>query len=468
MGSRHASWALPLAGFGIPLLAVLLAIVTIEPYYGVVDDGALLGYVSQVGHEGFVDAWSGRVWTDIWSWGMVRPFYWAIAYVQYRAGTEDPLVLYTMNWAALGAILVFAGFALTRAFRIPPGRRSVFLAVYGAAVFVYPWTLDLFAFASYQEKWVVLAAAAGLLWFAEPRDHVSAPVWYTVSLLVVVLGSLTKAQFLIFVPAFLLLIVDAQREARGSWRRVGAVAGAGALVAIVFRVVAWHGEYTQGYGLGNVPAQLRAHFLWLQSGFALAWLVYVLVRERRGTGTLLRDLIPIAVFVSFVVVFAQWAGGFLYSLTGFVFAGAFALLVSRLRSKTLVGVVLVATLVWACAWVRVRTNELYSSLESIGEFARSAPARQLAAKGVPVYISCQEGSQAIAGYVRREQGLPLNVRPQDAAPWSSAKGLEPPPGFRYALADDRLCPASIDPTRWQRAWTPSRSGGFILYRRVAG
>jgi hypothetical protein len=41
--------------------------------------------------------------------------------------------------------------------------------------------------------------------------------------------------------------------------------------------------------------------------------------------------------------------------------------------------------------------------------------------GTPVYISCEEGSSAIAGYVRREQGLPLSVRPRVAVPWSSAK-----------------------------------------------
>ena len=53
--------------------------------------------------------------------------------------------------------------------------------MYGAAVFVYPWTLDLFAFPSYQEKWVVLAAALGLLWFAEPRERLPAWQWYAVS-----------------------------------------------------------------------------------------------------------------------------------------------------------------------------------------------------------------------------------------------------------------------------------------------
>jgi hypothetical protein len=450
------------------MLGVLLAILVIGPYYGVVDDSSLLAYVAQVAHGSFDTAWRDRVWSDIWSWGMVRPFYWALAYVQYRAGDRNPTVLYTMNWALTGGALAVAGMGLARAFRVPPSNRSLFFGVYGAAVFVYPWTLDLFAFPSYQEKWVVLAAGLGFFWFAEPHERLPASVWYTVTVLVIVLGSVTKAQFLVFVPAFILLVLDAQREGRSGWPRVGAVTAAGALVALALRLVAAHGNYTGGYGLGNVPRQLQSHYLWLLTGAAAAWLVYALIYRRRGQESLLRDLIPIAVFVSFVAVFAQWPGGFIFSLIGCVFAGAFALGVSRLRSRALAAVAVVAAIVWACTWIWVRTDELYSSLASIGEFARSTPARTLAAQRTPVYVSCEEGSQAIAGYVRREQGLPLSVRPQEATPWASAKRTAPPSDFRYALVDARLCPAAIDPFEWQAVWTPSRAGGFILYRRAAG
>ena len=384
---------------------------------------------------------------------------WALAYGEYNAGAESPTALYVVNWAVTGAVLAFAGFALARAFRVPRDRLSIFLAVYGAAVFVYPWTLDLFAFASYQEKWVVLAAALGLLWFAEPRERLPAWQWYAVSALVIGLGSLTKAQFVVFLPAFLLLALDHRRVRHGSWRRVGAVTAMGVTAALALRVVAWHGDYTEGFGLSSVPDQLDSKYLWLVTAFALAWTAYAIVRRE----TLLHDLIPTAVFVAFVVVFAQWPGGFLWTLLGFV-AGAFALAVyvslggaghDRTGREPGLGL-----------HVDRRANrQLYSSLTSIGEFARSAPARNRL--GTPVYISCEEGSDAIAGYVRREQGLPLSVRPQDAAPWTSAKGLEPPPGFRYALVDARLCPAAVDGTKWRAVWTPSRDGGFVLYESTA-
>ena len=462
MSRRLPGWTLPAAGIGLPLLAVLVAILVLDPYYGVVDDAILLGY-SQVAAADFPGEWADRVRSDVTSWGMIRPFYWALAYAEYNVGAEGPTALYVLNWAVTGAILAFAGFAIARAFRVARDRIGVFLAVYGAAVFVYPWTLDLFAFPSYQEKWVVLAAALGLLWFAEPRERLPAWQWYAASALVIGLGSLTKAQFVVFLPAFLLLVLDHRRERRGSWWRVGAVTAMGVTAALALRVIAWHGDYTEGFGLSTVPDQLGSKYLWLVAAFALAWTVYAVVRR----DTLLRDLIPTAVFLAFVVVFAQWPGGFLWTLLGFVAAGAFALAVSRLRSPALVTTTVVASLVWACTWIVVRTDELYSSLTSIGEFARSAPARSLAADGTPVYISCEEGSAAIAGYVRREQGLPLSVRPQDAAPWTSAKGLEPPPGFRYALVDARLCPAAVDGAKWRAVWTPSRDGGFVLYESTS-
>ena len=368
--------------------------------------------------DGFPAAWWDRVSSDITSWGMVRPFYWALAYPEYRAGAEGPLVLYVVNWAITGVVLVVAGVALMRAFRVQPARRSVFLAIYGAAVFVYPWTLDLFAFASYQEKWVVLAAALGLLWFAEPREQLPAVVWYAISVLVIALGSLTKAQYVVFMPAYVLLALDARREGRGSWRRVGIVAGIGALAALALRAVAWHGDYTKDFGLHNVPEQLRSHYIWLLGALAIVWTAYALARHFRGESDLLRDLIPTAVFVSFVAVFAQWPGGFLFSVLGFVAAGAFALVVSRTRSEVLIAVAVAGSIVWASAWIWVRTDELYSSLSSIGEFARSAPARALAESGKPVYVSCQEGSYAIASYVSWKQGMPLEVRPQTAVPWT--------------------------------------------------
>jgi hypothetical protein len=460
MPSAASIRLLAAAGLGIPLVAVLAAILVLEPYYGVVDDAILLGY-SQVSVADLPGQWADRVWSDVSGWGMVRPFYWALAWAEYNVGSEGPTALYVANWAVTGAILAFAGYAIARAFRVPAGRLAIFLGVYGAAVFVYPWTLDLFAFASYQEKWVVLAAAVGLLWFAEPRKRLPAWEWYTVSGLVVGLGSLTKAQFVVFLPAFCLLVLDHRREGRAGWARVAAVTGMGVAAALALRIVAAQGDYTESYGLSNVSDQLGSRYLWLVAAFALAWTIYAI--ERRET--VIRDLIPTAVFVTFVFVFAQWPGGFLWSLLGFVAAGAFALAMSRLRSPALATAALVVGLVWACTWIVVRTDELYSSLASIGEFARSAPARTLAAEGTPVYISCEEGSAAIAGYVRREQGLPLSVRPQEAAPWTSARGLEPPPVFRYALVDSRLCPAEIDTGRWEAVWEPSRSGGFVLYRR---
>ena len=51
----------------------------------------------------------------------------------------------------------------------------------------------------------MLAAALSLLWFAEPRERLTVWQWYAVSALVIGLGAMTKAQFVVFLPAFCLL-----------------------------------------------------------------------------------------------------------------------------------------------------------------------------------------------------------------------------------------------------------------------
>jgi hypothetical protein len=212
-----------------------------------------------------------------------------------------------------------------------------------------------------------------------------------------------------------------------------------------------------------VPGQLRSHYFWLIVAFAFVWGGYVLVRWRRGADTLLVDLIPLAVFCSFAVVFVQWTG-FVFGVVAPVGAAAPALVASRLPGLRLRAVALAAAFVWALAWVSVRGQELYGPLASIGEFARSHEA-VAATHGRPVYISCEEGSGAIAYYVRRETGATLVVRPAAGVPWTQAKSTPPPNDFRYALADAHLCPALIRNDRWQTAWRSNEDGGFVLSRR---
>jgi hypothetical protein len=454
----------PTVGFGLPALAVLVAIFVIRPYYGVMDDAALLSLVEDVGRRGFFDVYGDKVWADIWGWGMVRPLYWALAYVHYSAGSDSATVLHVVNWAATSGALLAIGYGLARAFRVPAGRRPLFLGLYGAAAFVFPWTLDLYAFPSLQEKWVFLAAALALVWFADPRAGLPAWLWYATSAAVLGLGAATKAQFLIFAPAVVLVVADQRRRRETSTARVVSVAAACVAIAVGLSLIGAHGSYTSQFGPAHIDEQLHSHYLWLLGVLTAAWTVYAVARARRGGGSLLTDLIPTATFCAFVVVFAQWTG-FIFPLLAPAAAGAFALAVSRFADRRLIAVVLTGATVWAVAWVGVRLNELYGSLASIGEFVHSAQARQLAARGEPVYISCQEGSGAIAAYLRRQNGGQLNVQGEAGVPWTAAGGSEPPPQFKWALADAHLCPALIAPGKWVAVWRPSAKGGFVLYRR---
>jgi len=462
---RTLGGALPIVGFGLPLMTVLIAILVIGPYYGIVDDGIALGLVRSVGDQGFFHAYGHMVWDDARIGGQVRPFYWLLEYVAYRGGLHSTTALYVLNWAYTGLCLAVAGLGLAAAFRVSASRRPLFLATYGAAVFVFPWTLDLFAFPSPQERSVALAAGLGLLWFAQPRRELRPVFWYAISTAVVVLGSLTKATFLVFLPVFLLLLVDGRRRGLVPWSRVTWVTVVGVATAVALRVVGAHGGYTDQFSLGNVRPQAHSHYLWLFVLLAVAWTAYSLLRSRRGADTLLLDLIPVVAVASFADVYLQWQGWVFYLIATIV-AGAFALLVTRLPGARLVAIALATAVVWAVTWTVVRTNELYSSLDSIGEFARSPAALKLALTQTPVYISCEEGSQQISHYVNREQNVPLTVKPSESVSWSQAKGAPPPPVFDYALADRHLCPALIDRSAWRTIWRPSRSSGFTLYRRT--
>lgn len=454
-----------IVGFGAPFLAVLLAIVLIGPYYGIVDDGLAFALVKAVHVDGFLPAWWHQFWGDASGGGQVRPFYWAFAWVEYRAGAHHPTVVYLVSWAFTGLCLLVAGLGLARAFRVPRQREPFFLGVYGAAVFVFPWTLDLFAFPSPQERWVALAAGAALLWFSEPRERVPPAGWYAISALVIAFGALSKSTFLVFGPALFLLMLDQRRRGSRSWARIGWVLAGWTTAAVLLRVAGAHGSYTSEFSLSNIPDQLHSHWLWLFVLLAAAWAAYVLVRWRRGAGTLLTDLIPLATFAAFVVVYVQWQG-WVFNGIGFLVAGSFALVVSRLENPAVAGGIFAATVVWALTWTVVRTGELYGSLASIGEFARAPQALALAREGAPVFISCEEASLAISGYVQREQGLGLRVRPQEAVGSGIAKSTPPPAHFRYALADAHLCPARISGGEWRVVWRPERAGGFTLYRRV--
>ena len=146
---------------------------------------------------------------------MVRPFYWALAYPEYRAGAEGPPALYVVNWAITGAS---SRCRLRDHASLPRSSRQLgmFLAIYGAAVFVYPWTLDLFAFPSYQEKWVVFAAALDYCGSPEPREHL--PAGCTRSARRYRAGLTDEGAVVVFMPAFVLLVLDARREGRRAGR----------------------------------------------------------------------------------------------------------------------------------------------------------------------------------------------------------------------------------------------------------
>jgi hypothetical protein len=92
MDRRLQGWTLPAAGIGVPLLAVLVAILVLEPYYGVVDDAILLGY-AQVPPPSFryalVDARLRPAAVDRAKWRAVWTPSRGGGFVLYQSTAED-------------------------------------------------------------------------------------------------------------------------------------------------------------------------------------------------------------------------------------------------------------------------------------------------------------------------------------------------------------------------------------------
>ena len=389
MDRRLPGWLLPAAGIGLPLLAVLVAILVLEPYYGVVDDAILLGY-AQVAATDFPGEWADRVWSDISSWGMVRPFYWALAYGEYSAGADSPTALYLVNWAATGAVLAFAGYAISpgvpRRARPRSGSSSRYTerrssSTRGRSISSRSRATRRSGSCSPRRSGCSGSRSRGS---ACRRGSGMRP-----APLVIVLGATTKAQFVVFLPAFCLLVLDHRREGRASWWRVAGVTALGGTAALALRVVAWHGDYTEGFGLSNVLDQLGSAVPLARRGLR-ARVNGVHVRAAQAACSETSSRRPSSLPLSSSSRSGREASSGPSS-------DSWPRAPSRLPSgvfapPALATAALVASLVWACTWIVVRTDELYSSLTSIGEFARSAPARALAADGTPVYISCEEGS----------------------------------------------------------------------------
>jgi hypothetical protein len=447
-----------LAAFLAPGVAVAAGILKERPYFGTLDDWNLLQ------QSGPILSRSVRLLrVDVSSWGMVRPFYPALAEPYYALGNHSPLGLYLANWATVVAILALLGFALVRALRVPAERRHLFLAGYGVACFAYPWTMYLFSIPSLQEKWILLAGALVLFWVGEDRAELRRRTWAAATVCLLLLGFLVKAQFAIFVPVGLVLLAASTTD-RVFRMTITGVTSAVAVLGLA--IVARHGAYTSSkWRVANVSPQLKSSVGLLFAGSLLAWLVIVgVLRRRSSREESFRLFIPAAGLAAYMAIFLPWPlalKSYPSSVAVFAFGAAVGLLTIRMPSRSVAwtGVVMLGVL--AVAWSAYRGTDLFGRLASVGAIARSTPLANLAAEHRVVYLACPEPGHAIAYYVKRERGLQVSIISPGAA---RAISDTPVPRRAAAVISGRDCPAPLG-SSWRLAWTSGYSNGLALYER---
>ena len=154
----------------------------------------------------------------------------------------------------------------------PPLRRGV-----RGALFLIPWTTDLYVIAAAQEKWVLAAGALNLWWFSRPSAG-REPFWRFAlgSALCLLVGFCTKAQFVVFIPALLLMLLIGCLYGVVSWVRLffAMFVSGGAVLAVQW--VAHHGSYTGKFGLSkHSRATSGNRTIWRSPLCAAGWAVAV-------------------------------------------------------------------------------------------------------------------------------------------------------------------------------------------------
>ena len=341
---------------------------------------------------------------------MVRPFYWGLAYGEYSARHGEPDGALRRQLGRHGRSARLAGLRARAAFRVGArDRLAIFLGRLRRGGLRLPVDARSLRVPELPGEVGVLAPRSASVWFAEPRERVPAWAWYAISALVVaVLGSLTKAQFVVFLPAFVLLVLDhagsrgeAPGHASSPSRRSGVAAAARPA-----RRSRGTASYTEGFGRSQRVDAAADRTTSGCSGGTRRWCGPCTPVVRCAAETLLRRPHPDGRLRAFVVVFAQWPGGFLCDRSRDRRR-------RRLRARRLAPplrrqsptAVVAAGLVWACTWIG-RADE--RALRLAREHRRVRPLRPRRCRSPP--------RRARLHLVRGGIGRDRRLRPPRAGP----------------------------------------------------
>ncbi len=451
-------WLIPLAA--APALLVLVEILRLRPFFGLMDDAGLMQLALTIRQNGLLHTTLDYARGDL-AWGMFRPFYPAMTWLLYGTAGDRPLVLFVLNYFLAAACLLALGFAffaayqarLARPWRAPLERGSL-VALYFLAVLAFPWTHDLFLHPSLQEKLVLVAGAGALVWFARGGERLHPFPRLALSAVILAAGFSTKAQFIIFVPVILALVVNRAAAGRLPRAEAAAIFALSIAFALALKWIAANGSYTGKFGATHSLHHLKKPVVTALIGCALismamSWRML----EKRTLWAWLVGSLPALMIFSYLAIFLQWGiEGYLLSSIGSAVAMTAALLGTCMRGKW--NAIYSAALVLASLGISAyRSEAFFSRLGDIGRIVSSPEIERIASERAQVYMNCEEGAGAMQFYVKHFRGLDVRILP------APKEGM--PPGS-YLIGDTKLCPAQGGGRRLVLAGR--RAGGFCIFR----
>lgn len=428
--------------------AAAASIARYQPYFGNMDDSALMELASESGPLGT------NHWVDPAS-GFLRHSSWALLWAQYAwaASTRSADVLYLLNAALVLAILVVFALACRSFFRWNHATTSVVLI---SAAVAWPFTSELLFFPSLQEKAVILGGSL-LLWWVAALPAMPRPwVTYTSLAGVSLVAFTSKTQILLLVPGLIAALWVLPGTTASSPLRAPRIAATAvwSLLGAGLIVLASTGDYASATRGASLPLEVLEdrRFLML-CAITVAYSVAVAWRYAAGFRDA-RVIVPWVWTATACGAFLVWdMRNYYLAVASVGVSAAVAVVVDWVPARTWRHVLGCAFIVVAIGVLLTRTATMFGVTHSFREFLASPTAQDLAARQEVVGVGCLEAPGHFTRYAEWE-GLPgLGFA------FAGASTDAPP---RYVLADSRLCPLpGVADSRV--VWQSAVDGGYTLY-----
>ena len=436
---------------------VLFHMLYLQPFFGYMDDAELIQESIRTRNSGF--------WTEFWPlmradyrWGMIRPLYpFMVAFLYGNAG-DQPAVLFLLNFVFALFAITASAYAWTRAFAskllsVPSQEQSrVLFMVALLFSMAWPWTHDLFLHPSLQEKLVLTAGAANLLWFSKPREKLKNRWYFLITALILLLGFGSKVQFAYFMPALLVLMLNHWSQNKLQWYKIAYVMVLFLIWLGATKLVAAQGIYTAQFSYNNSWSSLLSGKPIILLIIGLIWLAYVFRKFASAplAARLLAGAPAWSLLVYIAILLPRGIGGYLLSPLGAILGFMLGFWTLQGRDFTKYGAVAILSMA-ALSISIYRSTLFFGKLADIRTLVYSQELLDIARKGGHITM-CTEGASNLSYYAKRYRNIDL----------SASSTLADDPSKQYFIADSKLC--VIDQPKTEILWTSPHRQGITIFR----